>query len=297
MSNPVETKKKAATGDALGVLLVLVATVSFSTEGVAAKIAYREGAGVITTLALRYAVAALVLWTGLVLCKRPWRLTRNQLLAVTLLALGTQAVTVLCLFYAFKYIPAAMAILFLYFYPTVVTLLAYFLLKEPLTWRKITALVLTLAGCAVILGQPVHGLDPRGVVLALVAALTNALFLVGSTRLLADIPVPVYTSYMTAIIAVFFLAVGQAGGQLDLSLSPAAWQAIVFLGVVCTVVALACMLRGVELIGASRTAIISTFEPVATALLGFWLLQETLSGRQLLGGALVILGVLLQRNE
>ncbi|MBF7083811.1 EamA family transporter [Desulfallas sp. Bu1-1] len=49
--------------------------------------------------------------------------------------------------------------------------------------------------------------------------------------------------------------------------------------------------------GASRTAIISTFEPVATALLGFWLLQETLSGRQLLGGALVMIGVLLQRNK
>ncbi|SFR10995.1 DMT family transporter [Desulfoscipio geothermicus] len=295
MTQTITTEKKGK--ESTGILLVLVATISLSTEAIAAKIAYREGAGVMTTLFLRYAVAAFFFWAEMIISKRPWKLSRSRITSVAALALGGQSVTVLCLFYAFKYIPAAMAILFLYVYPTIVTLLSYFLLKEPLTWRKMTALFMTLAGCTVILGQPVHGLDPRGVILALGAAVMNAIFLVGSTRLLADIPVPVYNAYMTGIVALFFLGLGSIKGALNFSLNLQAWEAVLFLGLICTVLSLAALFRGVEIIGASRAAIISTFEPVSTALLGFWLLQETLTGWQLLGGALVVTGVMLQSRE
>lgn len=297
MTQSADTAQMTTDKETLGIFLVLIATISLSTEAIAAKIAYREGASIMTTLFLRYAIAAVIFWTLLIISQRPWKLNRQQFIHVTALTLGGQTTTVLCLFYAFKYIPAAMAILFLYVYPTIVTLLAYFFLKEPLTWRKLLALCLTLTGCVVILGQPVHGLDPRGVILALSAAVMNAIFLVGSTRLISDIPVPIYTAYMTGIITVFFLVLGGLQGNFNFSLSIQAWEAMFFLGFICTVVALATLFRGVEIIGASRAAIISTFEPVSTAILAFWLLHETLSGWQLIGGALVVVGVFLQRRE
>jgi len=92
------------------------------------------------------------------------------------------------------------------------------------------------------------------------------------------------------------LVLGLGGSSLNLAISVKAWEMVVFLAIVCTVLSVITLLQGVKRIGASRAAIISTFEPLSTALLGIWLLQETLDGRQLLGGALIIIGVLLQKR-
>jgi len=282
----------------LGVILVIIATVSLSTEAIAAKIAYANGVSVISALAFRYIIAAFLFWTGLLLLKYPCGVARQDMTKITILAVGGQATTVLLLFNAFRYIPAAIAILFLYLYPTIATFLAFLFLKEPLTKRKLVALTLTLGGCIFILGQPLHGLDMRGVAFSAGAAVTNALFLVGSTSILRQVRVPVYNAYMTAILAFLFSVIGLASSQLKyVTVTPTGWKTIIILGVICTVVALTALFQGVKYIGASRAAIISTFEPLATALLGIWLLQESLTSQQTVGGILVLAGVLLQRRE
>jgi drug/metabolite transporter (DMT)-like permease len=290
-------KQKQTPGrQGLGVALVLFSTICLSMEPVAAKIAYRGGATVMTTLTLRYILAAAIFWLLILAGGYAFRLTLRQLLAITALSAGTQALAVLALFEAFRYIPAGMAILFLYFYPTVVTILAFFFLKEPFTWRKGLALLLTLAGCAVILGQPVNSLDMRGVVLSLTAALTYAVFLVGSTRLLASIQTLVYNTWVATLLAVTLGGLALLRGQLDLSFNTKAMMAIGVLGFVSTVLAMAALMRGVKEIGASRAAIISTFEPVATAVLGFLVLGESLTSWQMVGGAAVLAGVFLQKR-
>lgn len=290
-------KGELLTGQTLGILLVLISTVSLSTEAVAAKLAYALGVNVITALTIRYIIAAILFTAGALIWKRSLTLPKADVIRIAILALGAQSATVLLLFSAFRYIPAALAILFLYLYPTIVTFLAFFFLKEPLTWRKMVALVLTLLGCIIILGQPLHGLDMRGVMLSLGAALTNAIFLVGSTRMIDHIEVPVYNTYMTSMIALFFMVLGITTGQLTFHFDPGAWSALLVLGIVCTVIAMATLFQGVKRIGASRSAIISTFEPVSTAVLAYWFLHETLTGWQFVGGALVLLGVFLQRRE
>ncbi|AEG13947.1 protein of unknown function DUF6 transmembrane [Desulfofundulus kuznetsovii DSM 6115] len=290
-------KQKQTPGrQGLGVALVLFSTICLSMEPVAAKIAYRGGATVMTTLTLRYILAAAIFWLLILAGGYAFRLTLRQLLAITALSAGTQALAVLALFEAFRYIPAGMAILFLYFYPTVVTILAFFFLKEPFTWRKGLALLLTLAGCAVILGQPVNSPDMRGVVLSLTAALTYAVFLVGSTRLLASIQTLVYNTWVTTLLAVTLGGLALLRGQLDLFFNTEAMMAIGVLGFVSTVLAMAALMRGVKEIGASRAAIISTFEPVATAVLGFLVLGESLTSWQMVGGAAVLAGVFLQKR-
>ncbi len=290
-------KQKQTPGrQGLGVALVLFSTICLSMEPVAAKIAYRGGATVMTTLTLRYILAAAIFWLLILAGGYAFRLTLRQLLAITALSAGTQALAVMALFEAFRYIPAGMAILFLYFYPTVVTILAFFFLKEPFTRQKVLALFLTLGGCAVILGQPVNTLDPRGVVLSLTAAFTYAIFLVGSTRLLASIQTLVYNTWVTTLLAVTLGGLALLRGQLDLSFNTEAMMAIGVLGFVSTVLAMAALMRGVKEIGASRAAIISTFEPVATAVLGFLVLGESLTSWQVIGGAAVLAGVFLQKR-
>lgn len=291
------TKKQESSRQGLGVALVLFSTLCMSIEAVAAKLAYQGGATVMITVTLRYVLAAAIFWLIIKLGNYAYRLPRRQLAAVAALSLGAQTVTVLALFEAFRYIPSGMAILFLYLYPTLVAVLSVFFLREPFTWRKGAALLLTFAGCAIILGQPLNTLDMRGVLLSLVAAFSNSIFLVGTTRLLKDIDTTVYNTYVTTIVALATGIITIARGQVSFDFNLQALVAIVVLGLVSTVLAMAALFRGVKELGASRSAIISTFEPAATAVLGFLILGELLTGWQMTGGLVVLAGVFVLRGS
>lgn len=281
----------------LGALLVILATTALATEAIAAKMAYSYGATVETSLTVRYAVAAAAFWIGMFIFRQPVKITPRQFLFMLAITLGGHATTVLALFYAFKYLTAGMAILLLYAYPTIVSILAYFFLREPFTRSRAVALALTFGGAAVILGQPLYGLDTRGVVLALVAALMNAIFYVAGAKLLRNMPVMVFDTYLVTIALVFFGTLGAATGRLSFDFHIQAWGWLIFLGLVATALALAAVFRGIQLIGASRASIISSLEPAFTAILGFLFLGERLTGVQIAGGTLILLGVLLQDRK
>jgi len=289
-------KEQKNSRQGLGVALVLFSTLCLSIEAVAAKLAYQGGATVMITLTLRYILAAAVFWLVVKVGNYAYRLPPRQLAVVAALSLGAQTLTVLALFEAFRYIPSGMAILFLYLYPTLVAVLSVFFLREPFTLRKGAALLLTFAGCAIILGQPLNALDLRGVLLSLAAAFTNSIFLVGTTRLLKDIETTVYNAYVTTIVALATAIITVFRGQVSFDFNLQALSAIIILGIVSTVLAMAALFKGVKEIGASRAAIISTFEPAATAVLGFLILGELLTGAQMAGGLVVLAGVFVLRG-
>lgn len=281
----------------LGLLLTVIATVSLATEAIAAKMAYRGGATVLTALSVRYVVAAAAFWIGVWVWRVTWRLPRRQVLLILGLTVCGHVTTVLALFYAFSYIPAGLAILLLYLYPAVVTLLAAPVLGEALTWRKGVALVLAFGGAVVILGLPLDGIDGRGVMLAVAAAFLNAFFYVAGARLVRDVPVVVFNTYLVSFGAVIFIVLGLGTGTLSAVVTPPTWGWLIYLGLVATAIALGAMFKGISILGASRASIISAMEPAITAVLAFWMLGETLTPGQMAGGALILAGVLMQTRE
>jgi len=67
---------------------------------------------------------------------------------------------------------------------------------------------------------------------------------------------------------------------------------------VATVIPVVTFLAGLEMIGPTNAAMLSTLEPVVTVLLAAWLFQERLSAISLLGGGLILAAViLLTHNE
>ena len=61
----------------------------------------------------------------------------------------------------------------------------------------------------------------------------------------------------------------------------------------CTVIGFMCFLRGLEMLGPVRTAIVSTVEPFWGALLASLVLAQPLTARTLTGGALVAAAVII----
>ena len=74
---------------------------------------------------------------------------------------------------------------------------------------------------------------------------------------------------------------------------PAAWPGLVGVGVIATFIAIQTFYAGARRIGAAQAALVSTIEPIWTIVLAALLFGQTLGPTQLLGGAFIIVGVLI----
>ncbi|MEW8958322.1 MAG: DMT family transporter [Moorella sp. (in: firmicutes)] len=278
-----------------GAFLAALAAFALGTEGVAAKLAYAGGANILTVLVLRFLMAAAFFWGKMAFKPAGWRLERPTFYRLVALAVGGQALTVLLLFYSFQQIPAAAAILLFYIYPAVVAILAAVWLQETVNRSTVTALIVTFLGLLTILGVPAGDWHSKGVIAALLAALTNGIYMVGQAHMLKRLEPGTFNAYMTLIVGATFLGLALLTGSLDLAVSLQAFLAIAVLALITTVLAFTAMAGSIQYIGAQRAAIICTLEPAFTAVLAGLILGEKLLPVQILGGAFIIFGVLWQQ--
>jgi drug/metabolite transporter (DMT)-like permease len=102
------------------------------------------------------------------------------------------------------------------------------------------------------------------------------------------------TSALVSTGAAIFLGIGAAFlGNLTLDLQPSAWMSVVGLAVISTLGAFLLFLRGLRVLGAVRTAIVSTVEPFFTSVLGAFLLAQPFTRSALAGGTLIAIAVVL----
>jgi drug/metabolite transporter (DMT)-like permease len=280
-----------------GLLLCLVSAAGFGAMAIFAKDAYAAGFGVVTLLALRFALASALLWAIALRRGRPRLARRTALAALGLGALGYSAQAG-AFFAALERIDASLASLLLYAYPGLVFAAAVLLRRETATRQKLSALALASLGAALVLADGGPGaVDPLGVALALGAAVAYTGYI-----LVADIAVRgadpfAVAAMVTTGAAVTFGVVAAAGGGLDVDVAAHGWLDLVGVTVVSTVMALTTFLLGLARVGPATASIVSTAEPVVTVSLAVALLGERLGPGQVLGGALVLAAVvLLQRR-
>jgi drug/metabolite transporter (DMT)-like permease len=274
-----------------GIILTLISGLAFSTLPVFNRIASTTGANLVTILGLRFVIAAVIVWL-LVLRQGNWRVSRQQ--AIGLCSVGAlYVVQASCFFVSSVRIPVAVTSILLYLYPVIVTVLARIFFRDALDKRKVLSLLLALSGCVLTLGAPQVGGDWVGIGFGLLSAVLYSIYIIISSRVQRGIPALTASAYIMTSAGVIFMLFGIASGQLSLNINISAWVSIVGLALVCTVVAVMLFLAGMQRIGPAQASIVSTIEPVGTALLGALLLSEGLGVLQVLGGVLVIGAVVL----
>lgn len=288
-------------------LSVVVSAACFGTLAVLTPLAYRAGATPLPLLAWRFLFASLLLVT-LVALRSPvaLRVPRGDVLRFSSLALTGYGAASICYFFALQYATASVVAVLLYAYPALVTLASWVFLAERPSWQRIAAIVVTFAGCAMVVG--LFGGDvyvkPLGIALGLGAAVGYTLFNLLSNRWLpgrSQLVMMAYTFGIAAIgTATVAFAVAIARGvpvaQLGGVLSPAAWQSRVWvllavIVVVPTFAAIVLYLEGIRGLGPAQAAVISTLEPLFTIALARVFLHEALKPMQFAGAALVLAGV------
>lgn len=282
-----------------GTLYTLASAAFFGAEAVFVKTAYAEGLSPLTITTGRFVIAATLLGPTFVKYVLRNRLSSRTFLALAATGTFLVAPVTLLVVLSLQHVPASVTIMCLYIYPSLATLLAAPLLKEPLTPSKLLSLALALAGVALVAWTP--GASPvqaggscsalAGIGLALAAAVVNACGIVAVKKNLAGLPPMVVTG---GAIASGSLLYGALAWPLRASfaMTGRAFMSLLVLSVVSTAAAYASLYTGLSLIEASRAAIISAFEPVVTVILAGVFLGERLGALQMAGGLLIIASVL-----
>jgi drug/metabolite transporter (DMT)-like permease len=273
-----------------GLLLCLVSAACFGAMPIFAKQAYATGLGITPLLALRFAMAAAMLWTLIALRRRPLGSARGLVAGV---ALGLFGYSVQAGFYfgALERIDAGLASLLLYAYPAFVTVAAIALRRESPSRRKLGALALASGGVAlVLLGGGPGAIDLVGAAMAIGSALFYTVFILASDSV-ADHspPVPFAASVATGSALTFGIAALVDGG-ISASGEGVMWAAII--ASISTVMPIVLFMAGLARVGPSTASIASTIEPPFTVALAWIVFGETLGPLQLAGGALVLSAVI-----
>ena len=287
-----------------GFVLTFTGAVLFSTKAIIVKSAFADiHTDALTLLMLRMLCALPFYIASLFFTRNQQQqlpLTKKQWLQLIFLGLFGYYLSSLLDFEGLQYVSAGLERLILFLYPTFVVLINIFFFRQKISGTQQLALMLTYAGIGIAyfgeLGNDVD--NPNfllGSILIFICAITYAVYLVGSGKLIPQVGVSRFTVYsmLTATASVFIhfafkhnWSVLQQGGRR-------LWAYSILLAVIATVIPSFLISAGMKKIGSNNVAIISSIGPVSTIVQAHFILGEKIFAAQIAGTVLVIAGVLL----
>ena len=176
-------------------------------------------------------------------------------------------------------------------------MLAYLFLNETISIRFLLGLFFCFLGVTIIAFQNSIGMSFNlGVVLVLIAAVTNAVFFILQKPLLKKYSPLVVISYFTWIATLMFLPFGKGVFDVVSIANISATTAVIYIGIA-TVIAHICWSKILSKIEASKAAVFLYTVPVMTIIIGFLWLREPSSLVSCLGGAIILGGVILSNPK
>lgn len=278
----------------LGILLIIISAASFGAMPVFAHFAYAAGVTPLTALFFRFAIAAICLCAYSAIRKIPLPKTKNLRILILLGGIGFVLQSI-SFFTALTVASPGVVVLLLYLYPTIVMGISILVLHQPSSLTKLIALGIALLGTVLTIGS-VADTQTAGVVFGLISASVYATYvLVGEQVMQEETPLTACTIMISAAAIVYGGIVAIRGINFPTLLS--GWVALVALALVSTILAIGTLFAGIKLLGAPTAAMLSTLEPLVTILLSIMILHQAVTKIQLIGGALILIAVIIVAIE
>ncbi|MFF4371272.1 EamA family transporter [Streptomyces sp. NPDC001594] len=199
------------------------------------------------------------------------------------------------LFVAAYHLPGGVAALVMSIQPMIVLLLGAALLKDKIKPIHLISCALGAAGVALLVLQPNAGLNATGVIAGLLGALSMASGIVltkrwGRPEGVGLLP---FTGWQLTVGGLVLLPIALIGEGLPSEITGKNLLGFAYLGIIGALFAYAIWFRGVARLPALAVSFLSFASPLAATLLGYFVLDQSLSPIQLLGAATVVASVVL----
>ena len=277
-----------------GVLFSVLSAVIFGTSPIFFKTIVATGINTTTQVVLR-SIVTMVLAGILARVNRQPILLKGRLLVDALLAfVAGQGLTAILLNSSYAYLPAGMSTSLHFVYPSVVMIACVVLFRERVNLAKVAALLLSVIAIALMTDLTAKG-QLTGVFLAVGSGFSYAFYILYLERTqLRDIPVWTFAFWGSLGCLVAAGGLGLSTNTLDVS--GATVKGLLLLAIMVplqSVLAVRFFQLGVRYSGSTAASLLSTMEPVTSAMLGMLILHESMSVNKFIGCGAIILSVIL----
>ena len=296
---------------AIGYAMVISAALLFALNGTVSKVVLQSGISSLELTQVRATGAFLGFVLVLALTRREsLRLRRREIPYLLVFGIAGVALVQWLYFVSISRLPIGIALLIEYIAPILIAIWAWAVFKEPIRQRIWVALLLAVAGLAVVV-EVWSGLslDGVGVAAALSAAVAYAVYVLMAERAVKWRDPGSLTAYGFLFAALFWAAVQPVwrfpAARLDddVSLlgnverfSLPVWLLLLYVVLAGTMITFLLVAMSLRHISATRVGIVAMLEPVAASAVAFVWLGESFGSAQLLGGAVVLTAILLAQS-
>ena len=287
-----------------GILICLAGAICFSTKAIFVKLAYRDTAiEAVPLLALRmiFALPFFVISAFISSSQSSnIRFTPRQWLYVAVLGCLGYYVSSLLDFIGLQYVSAGIERLILFVYPTMVLLISAILFRTRVAPYQWVAVAITYIGLFIAFSaeMKLEGIYTSefyfGAFMIFGCAITYALYIVGSGRLIPVVGASKFNSYaMTIACIAVLLHYFVTSDQSLFTFTPLVYVYSFSMALLATVIPSYLVSEGIKRIGSGNAAIVGSVGPVSTIIQANIFLDEPILALQIAGTALILSGVLL----
>ena len=274
-----------------GIFLVLLSSVLFAFVPNSAKIALDDGSSLFFLVFSRYLIGALILFAFMALIKGNLRIPISTVSRVFLSSIYA-CILISLTYHAVDYLDVGLVMAILYCFPIGVAFVSYFRGESKIVLVQLLSMVGLMIGLYLMLSTGEKVLNLYGLFISFLGLLFFIAFIVTASSLSAQIGATTFNFYVS-ILGIILLTIGfilPLGFEINLPLTKIGYFAI-FANGVFYIASWVLFFKGATIIGATRSSMLSSVEPLFAALLAIILLKQLLSVTEWIGFFIVLTAI------
>lgn len=277
-----------------GFLAVIVSAVIFGGMPLLVKTIYANGGNPVSLVLYRFVIAIPVLYIAVKANKNiSFSITKEELKKIIVVAIIGYSGTGLLLFLSYNYIPSGMATTIHFVYPIFVILGCILFYKEKLDYVKVISVLLCTIGVVLFYNGESAG-SIMGIVIAFSSGITYSFYIIFIDKSGLKSMHPMKLTFYLCLIAspvIFIWSI--VTGTFTTNITPLGWFLTSILSIAVSIGAVGLFQVGISIIGPQSTAILSTFEPITSVIIGILVFNEVFDLKVLGGSVLILISAIL----
>ena len=276
-----------------GLLATMISAVFFGFIPLFVKTICAGGGNSVSAAFYRFFLSVPVLYIYLKAQGISMRITRTEFAKIALITIFGYGGTAVLLFSSYNFIPSGMSTTIHFMYPVFTILGCMIFFKEKVSPLKLLCVALCFGGILLFYNGESGG-SILGMALSFLSGVTYAFYTIYLEKSgLQKMENLKLIFYMNTVAAAMILVMALLTAQFTLRLTPLAWGTAVFFATATSLIGVLGYQIGVKCIGPQNAAILSTFEPITSLIVGVLVYREAFSARTLLGCLCVLSAVVI----